>query len=40
VKHERIARNLRRAQQKAWVEKKRSYFTPVNFTIGQLVSAI
>ena len=40
VKRERIARNLRRAQQKAWVEKKRSYFTPVNFTIGQLVSAI
>jgi hypothetical protein len=40
VKRNRIARNLRRAQQKAWVEKKRSYFTPVSFTIGQLISAI
>lgn len=36
VVRQRIARNLRRAQQRAWVEKKHSYFTPVNFTIGDL----
>mgnify|MGYP000577590370 FL=1 len=34
----RIARGLRRAQQRAWVEKKRTYFTPVTFTIGSLVA--
>lgn len=37
VVRQRIARNLRRAQQRAWVEKKRSYFTPVNFTIGDFL---
>ena len=34
----RIARGLRRAQQRAWVEKKRSYFTPSTFTLGNLVN--
>ena len=34
----RIARGLRRAQQRAWVEKKRSYFTPATFTIGNVVN--
>jgi len=34
----RIARGLRRAQQRAWVEKKRSYFTPSTFTLGNVVN--
>ena len=34
----RIARGLRRAQQRAWVEKKRSYFTGSTFTIGNVVN--
>ena len=34
----RIARGLRRAQQRAWVEKKRSYFTPATFTLGNVVN--
>jgi hypothetical protein len=34
----RIARGLRRAQQRAWVEKKRGYFTPASFTLGNLVN--
>ena len=34
----RIARGLRRAQQRAWVEKKRGYFTPATFTIGNVVN--
>lgn len=34
----RIARGLRRAQQRAWVEKKRGYFTPVTFTLGNVVN--
>ena len=34
----RIARGLRRAQQRAWVEKKRGYFTPSTFTLGNLVN--
>jgi hypothetical protein len=33
----RISRNLRRAQQRAWVEKKRSYFTSGSFTVGDVV---
>lgn len=38
VVRNRISRNLRRAQQRAWVEKKRSYFTPATFTIGNVVN--
>ncbi len=38
VLRERIARKLRSVRQKIWVEKKRSYFTPVTFTIGNLVN--
>jgi hypothetical protein len=34
----RIARGLRRAQQRAWVEKKRGYFTPATFTLGNIVN--
>ena len=34
----RIARGLRRAEQRAWVEKKRSYFTPATFTLGNVVN--
>ncbi len=34
----RIARGLRRAQQRAWVEKKRGYFTPPTFTLGNIVN--
>ena len=34
----RIARNLRRAQLRAWVEKKKGYFTPTTFTIGSIVT--
>lgn len=37
AKRERIIRNLRRAQQRAWVEKKRSYFTPVSITLGDVL---
>lgn len=37
AKRERIMRNLRRAQQRAWVEKKRSYFTPVSITLGDIL---
>ena len=33
----RIARGLRRAQQRAWVEKKRGYFTSGSFTVGDVV---
>lgn len=33
----RIARGLRRAQHRAWVEKKRSYFTPKTTTVGDVV---
>lgn len=33
----RIARGLRRAQQRAWVEKKRGYFTSGSFTVGDAV---
>ena len=33
-----IARGLRRAQQRAWVEKKRGYFTPARFTLGNIVN--
>jgi len=35
---ERIERKLRSVRQKVWVEKKRSYFTPANWAIGDLVS--
>jgi hypothetical protein len=38
VVRNRIARGLRRAQQRAWVEKKRSYFTPSTFTLGNVVN--
>ncbi len=38
VVRNRISRNLRRAQQRAWVEKKRSYFTGSTFTIGNVVN--
>ena len=38
VVRNRIARGLRRAQQRAWVEKKRSYFTGSSFTIGNVVN--
>jgi hypothetical protein len=38
VVRNRIARKLRKAQHNAWVEKKRTYFTPVTFTIGSLVA--
>jgi hypothetical protein len=34
----RIARGLRRAQQRAWVDKKRGYFTPATFTLGNVVN--
>jgi hypothetical protein len=37
AKRERIIRNLHRAQQRAWVEKKRSYFTPVSITLGDIL---
>lgn len=37
AKRERIIRNLRRAQQRAWAEKKRSYFTPVSITLGDIL---
>jgi len=33
----RIARKLRRAQQRAWVEKKRGYFTSVPWSIGDFL---
>ena len=38
VVRNRIARGLRRAQQRAWVEKKRGYFTPASFTLGNVVN--
>ena len=38
VVRNRIARGLRRAQQRAWVEKKRGYFTPEPITLGNLVN--
>jgi hypothetical protein len=38
VVRNRIARKLRSVRQKIWVEKKRSYFTPVAFTIGNVVN--
>ena len=38
VVRNRIARGLRRAQQRAWVEKKRSYFTSGSFTVGDVVN--
>ena len=38
VVRNRIARGLRRAEQRAWVEKKRGYFTPVTFTLGNIVN--
>ena len=34
---ERIARKLRSVRQKVWVEKKRTYFTPTSWSIGDLV---
>ena len=34
----RIERKLRSVRQKVWVEKKRGYFTPVKWSIGDLVS--
>jgi len=34
---ERIARKLRSVRQKVWVEKKRTYFTPASWSIGDLV---
>ena len=37
VVRNRIARGLRRAQQRAWVEKKRGYFTSGSFTVGDVV---
>lgn len=37
VIRDRIARNLRRANHRAWVAKKRSYFTPKTFTVGDVV---
>lgn len=37
---ERIERKLRSVRQKVWVEKKRTYFTPVTWSIGDLVSVI
>jgi len=33
----RIARNLRRVNHRAWVEKKKGYFTPKTFTVGDVV---
>ena len=38
VVRNRIARGLRRAQQRAWVEKKRGYFTSGSFTVGDAVN--
>ena len=38
VVRNRIARGLRRAQQRAWVEKKRGYFTPEPITLGNVVN--
>jgi hypothetical protein len=35
---ERIERKLRSVRQKVWVEKKRTYFTPANWSIGDLIS--
>ena len=37
VVRNRIARGLRRAQQRAWAEKKKSYFTSGSFTVGDVV---
>ena len=37
VIRDRIARNLRRANHRAWVDKKRTYFTPKTFTVGDVV---
>jgi hypothetical protein len=37
VVRNRIARGLRRAQQRAWVIKKKSYFTSGSFTVGDVV---
>ena len=37
VIRDRSARNLRRANHRVWVEKKRSYFTPKTFTVGDVV---
>ena len=37
VVRNRVARGLRRAQQRAWVEKKRGYFTSGSFTVGDVV---
>ena len=36
VIRDRIARKLRRANHRAWVEKKQSYFTPKTFTVGDV----
>ena len=35
---ERIERKLRSVRQKLWIQKKRSYFTPVSWSIGDLVT--
>ena len=37
VVRNRIARGLRRAQQRDWAEKKKSYFTSGSFTVGDVV---
>lgn len=34
---DRISRKLRRAHQRAWLEKKLSYFTPKTTTVGDVV---
>jgi hypothetical protein len=37
AKRNRITRGLRRAQQRAWEQKKRSYFTPACITLGEIL---
>lgn len=37
VQRARLSRKLRRARQRAWVQKKRTYFTPTTFTLGMLM---
>ena len=38
VIRDRIERKLRTAEQKLWTEKKRGYFKPVSWSIGDLVA--
>lgn len=38
VQQDRLARKLRRARHRDWVQKKRTYFTPVTFTLNMFMT--